>query len=122
MTWGMIEKVFLRGTFTALTGLRIGGSEQGLSASGLDGIVARHALLDEPFLPARRFEAECAAPWSASTALPEGAAATRLLLARPKIRRTRSCSSSAPRPKRRRDAVARARARRPAHEPIRDAA
>jgi CRISPR-associated protein Csm3 len=47
----MLEKVFLRGTLTALTGLRIGGSEQGLSASGLDGIVARHALLDEPFLP-----------------------------------------------------------------------
>lgn len=51
MTWGMLEKVFLRGTITALTGLRVGGSEQGLDASGLDNLVVRHALLDEPYVP-----------------------------------------------------------------------
>jgi CRISPR-associated protein Csm3 len=51
MTWGMLEKVFLRGTMTALTGLRVGGSEQGLDAAGLEHLVARHALLDEPYVP-----------------------------------------------------------------------
>jgi len=51
MTWGMLEKVFLRGTITALTGLRVGGSEQGLDAGGLENLVVRHALLDEPYLP-----------------------------------------------------------------------
>jgi CRISPR-associated protein Csm3 len=51
MTWGMLEKVFLRGTITALTGLRVGGSDQGLAAAAVDGVVARHALLDEPYLP-----------------------------------------------------------------------
>jgi CRISPR-associated protein Csm3 len=51
MTWGMLEKVFLRGTITALTGLRVGGSEQGLDAGGLENLVVRHALLDEPYVP-----------------------------------------------------------------------
>lgn len=51
MTWGMLEKVFLRGTITALTGLRVGGNEQGLDAGGLENLVARHALLDEPYVP-----------------------------------------------------------------------
>lgn len=51
MTWGMLEKVFLRGTITALTGLRVGGSDQGLAVGGVDHLVARHALLDEPYLP-----------------------------------------------------------------------
>lgn len=51
MTWGMLEKVFLRGTITALTGLRVGGSEQGLDAAGLENLVVRHALLDEPYVP-----------------------------------------------------------------------
>ncbi|MCC6557691.1 MAG: type III-A CRISPR-associated RAMP protein Csm3 [Polyangiaceae bacterium] len=47
----MLEKVFLRGTITALTGLRIGGSDQALSVAGVDHLAARHALLDEPYLP-----------------------------------------------------------------------
>jgi CRISPR-associated protein Csm3 len=51
MTWGMLEKVFLRGTMTALTGLSVGGSEQGLTVSGVEHLVARHALLDEPYVP-----------------------------------------------------------------------
>ncbi|AKT42847.1 type III-A CRISPR-associated RAMP protein Csm3 [Chondromyces crocatus] len=51
MTWGMLEKVFLRGTITTLTGLRVGGSEQGLDAAALENLVVRHALLDEPYIP-----------------------------------------------------------------------
>ncbi|EYF04198.1 type III-A CRISPR-associated RAMP protein Csm3 [Chondromyces apiculatus] len=51
MTWGMLEKVFVRGTITTLTGLRVGGSEQGLDAAALENLVARHALLDEPYIP-----------------------------------------------------------------------
>jgi CRISPR-associated protein Csm3 len=51
MTVGIVEKVFLRGTFTALTGLRVGGTDQGLSVGGLQNIVIRHTLLNEPYLP-----------------------------------------------------------------------
>src|SRR5580704_18743012 len=51
MTTGIIEKVFLRGTLTTLTGMRIGGTDQGLSVGGLQNIVIRHALLNEPYVP-----------------------------------------------------------------------
>jgi CRISPR-associated protein Csm3 len=51
MTTGIMEKVFVRGTLTALTGLRVGGTDQGLSVGGLQNIVIRHALLDEPYVP-----------------------------------------------------------------------
>lgn len=48
---GIIEKVFLRGKLTVLTGLRVGGTDQGLSVGGLQNIVVRHALLGEPYVP-----------------------------------------------------------------------
>jgi CRISPR-associated protein Csm3 len=51
MTVGIVEKVFLRGTLTALTGVRVGGTDQGLSVGGLQNIVIRHTLLNEPYLP-----------------------------------------------------------------------
>ena len=47
---GIVEKVFLRGTITALTGLRVGGTDQGLAVGDVT-IAIRHALLNEPYIP-----------------------------------------------------------------------
>lgn len=51
METGILEKIFLRGTLTTLTGLRIGGTDQGLGVGGLQNIAIRHALLNEPYVP-----------------------------------------------------------------------
>ncbi|MBK8257165.1 MAG: type III-A CRISPR-associated RAMP protein Csm3 [Polyangiaceae bacterium] len=49
--WGLRERITLKGTITALTGLRIGGTDQGLTVGGIQNILVRHALLNEPYIP-----------------------------------------------------------------------
>jgi len=45
------KKVFIKGTITAMTGLHIGGSSIGISIGGVDAVVIRNPLTNDPYIP-----------------------------------------------------------------------
>jgi CRISPR-associated protein Csm3 len=45
------KKVFIKGTIKAVTGLHIGGSSIGISIGGVDAVVIRNPLTNDPYIP-----------------------------------------------------------------------
>jgi len=47
----LVAKVFITGEIELLTGLRIGGSESGISIGGVDNVIIRNATDGKPYIP-----------------------------------------------------------------------
>lgn len=47
----MARKIFISGTITAITGLHIGGNSVSIAIGGVDKVVVRHPITNEPYIP-----------------------------------------------------------------------
>ncbi|OQW87214.1 MAG: type III-A CRISPR-associated RAMP protein Csm3 [Thiotrichaceae bacterium IS1] len=47
----MASKIFISGTITATTGLHIGGNSVSIAIGGVDKVVVRHPITNEPYIP-----------------------------------------------------------------------
>lgn len=51
MSYQLKKKIFIKGEIECLTGLRVGGTSSAMSIGGLDNIIIRNPINNEPYIP-----------------------------------------------------------------------